>query len=296
MTDITLLTDSRYVNPKEINWYIQNILDDDHLLRTALEKRGLRVDRTNWDNAGYNWNNTRYALFRTTWDYFDRYGEFLQWLDVVTAKTKLINSIELVRWNIDKHYLWDLQNKGIAIPPTLFIEPRDGRSLTEIVNDSGWNECILKPAVSGAARHTYRLHPENIEKHEAIFRKLIMDESLLLQEFQHPVIEKGEVAYMLFNGQYSHAVLKKAKPGDFRVQDDFGGTVHDYSPTREEIAFAEEVIAVCQPRPVYARVDVIWDNTNRLCVSELELIEPELWLRKNHLSAERFAEALVRVM
>ncbi len=168
MTDITLLTDSRYVIPKEVNWYIQNILDEDHLLRSALEKRGLRIDRTNWDNAGYNWNNTRYALFRTTWDYFDRYREFLQWLDAVTAKTKLINSIELVRWNMDKHYLRDLYNNGIAIPPTLFIEPGEGRSLSEIVNDSGWNECILKPAVSGAARHTYRLNPENLEKHEAI--------------------------------------------------------------------------------------------------------------------------------
>lgn len=293
MTDITLLTDSRYVNPKEVNWYIQNILDEDHLLRTALEKRGLRVDRTNWDNAGYNWSNTRFALFRTTWDYFDRYKEFLQWLDTVTAQTKLINAIELVRWNMDKHYLQDLHNKGIAIPPTLFIESGDRRSLAEIVNESDWNECILKPAVSGAARHTYRINPENLEKHEAIFRKLINDESLLLQEFQHPVIEKGEVAYMLFNGRYSHAVLKKAKPGDFRVQDDFGGTVHDYKSSHQEIEFAERVIASCNPTPVYARVDMIWNNQYTCCVSELELIEPELWLRKNNEAANRFAEALL---
>lgn len=293
MTDITLLTDLRYVNPKEINWYIQNILDEDQLLRTALEKRGLRVQRTNWDNPDYNWSASRYAVFRTTWDYFDRFSEFSQWLEVTATKTTFINPIELVRWNMDKHYLRDLETGGIAIPPTFFIEPGDERSLAEIVKTSGWPDCILKPAVSGAARHTYRLNPKNLSEYEAIFSRLIADESLLLQEFQQPVVEKGEVAYMLFNGRFSHAVLKKAKPGDFRVQDDFGGTVHDYNPTQYEMGFAEQVVACCNPLPVYARVDVIWNNQNNLCVSELELIEPELWLRKNNQAAERFAEALV---
>lgn len=293
MTDITLLTDSRYVNPKEINWYIQNILDEDHLLRTALERRGLVVNRTNWDNPDFDWSGTRYAVFRTTWDYFNRFNEFSQWLDKVTEKTTFINAIELVRWNMDKHYLRDLKNKGVSIPPTVFIEPGDERRLIEIVNESGWNDCILKPAVSGSARHTYRLNSKNLEEHEPIFRKLIADESLLLQEFQQPVINKGEVAHMLFNGRYSHAVLKKAKPGDFRVQDDFGGTVHDYEPSQHEIEFTEQVVACCNPLPVYARVDVMWDNHHNLCVSELELIEPELWLRKNNQAAEYFAEALL---
>ncbi|MCK6617813.1 MAG: hypothetical protein L6Q51_09215 [Cyclobacteriaceae bacterium] len=296
MTDITLLTDSRYVNPKEINWYIQNILDEDQLLRTALEKRGLRVSRTNWDNADYDWANTRFAVFRTTWDYFDRFNEFSMWLNGAATKTTFINPIELVRWNMDKHYLRDLNHQGIAIPPTVFIEPGDAQSLYKIVTESGWEDCILKPAISGAARHTYRLNQKTIHEHEAIFRKLITRESMLLQEFQQPVIEKGEVAYMLFNGRYSHAVLKKAKPGDFRVQDDFGGTVHDYKPAQHEIEFAEQVVACCTPRPVYARVDVIWNNHHDLCVSELELIEPELWLRKNKQAAEHFAEALLQAI
>src|SRR5690606_15807296 len=145
---------------------------------------------------------------------------------------------------------------------------------------------------SGAARHTYRLNQKNISEHEEIFRQLIAHESMLLQEFQKPVLEKGEVAYMLFGGKFSHAVLKKAKPGDFRVQDDFGGTVHDYKPSAQEIEFAECVVTHCKLLPVYARVDVIWNNQDELCVSELELIEPELWFRKHHAAAELFAEAL----
>ncbi|MFN3841305.1 MAG: RimK family alpha-L-glutamate ligase [Cyclobacteriaceae bacterium] len=296
MTDITLLTDLRYVNPTEINWYKQNILDDDNLVRAALEKYGLTVKRTNWDNPEYDWTQTRYAVFRTTWDYFDRFTEFSSWLDLVSTQTKLINPLELVRGNMDKHYLCDLQNKGINIPPTVFIETGDERTLAECVFATGWRDCILKPAVSGAARHTYRLNRANLAEHEAIFRKLIRTESMLIQEFQQQVIHKGEVAFMVFGGKYSHAVLKKAKPGDFRVQDDFGGTVHDYKPSSHEIEFAEKVVSICRPKPVYARVDMIWDNNNNVCVSELELIEPELWFRKYPKAANLFAQSLLEYM
>jgi hypothetical protein len=172
---------------------------------------------------------------------------------------------------MDKHYLRDLHLRGINIPPTVFIEIGEARSLSEFVKNTGWTDCILKPAVSGSARHTYKLNLSNLEEHEEIFRKLIAVESMLLQDFQHQVVTKGEVAFMLFGGKFSHAVLKKAKAGDFRVQDDFGGSVHEYAPTPLEINFTEHIISTCHPLPVYARVDVMWDNQNKLCVSELEL-------------------------
>ncbi len=293
MVDVTLLTDARYVNPVNPDWYKQNILDDDRLVREALERRGLTVARTNWDNPDYDWTKTNCVVFRTTWDYFDRFAEFSSWLDRVNQQTNLVNPLSIIRWNIDKHYLRDLQQQGIRIPPTLFIEAGEAQLLADLVAQSSWRDCILKPAVSGAARHTYRLTPATAPDYEGLFRKLISGESLLIQEFQVPVLEKGEVAYMVFGGKFSHAVLKKAKPGDFRVQDDFGGTVHDYQPTAEEIAFAERVVSICRPMPVYARVDVIWDNQNQLCVSELELIEPELWFRKHIPAAELFAGALM---
>ena len=294
--DVTLLTDSRYKNPREINWYIQNILDDDSLVTGALEKRGLKVARTNWDDPDFDWEDTRYAVFRTTWDYFDRFGEFSGWLDMIKTKTKLINPVDIIRWNIDKHYLLDLQNSGINIPPTIFMETGDGRSLKQITENTGWDEFILKPAVSGAARHTYRLNPENVNKHEKIFRQLIQSESMLLQEFQKNIFSKGEVSFMLFGGKFSHAVLKKAKEGDFRVQDDFGGTLHEYNAAEEDIRFAEKAVNVCSSLPAYARVDAAWDNNGGLCVMELELIEPELWFRRYPPSADMFADVLIKII
>ena len=114
----------------------------------------------------------------------------------------------------------------------------------------------------------------------------------MLQPFQYDIINKGEVAFMLMNGIFTHAVLKKSKPGDFRVQDDFGGTLHDYTPTSEEIAFAEKAVAACSEKPLYARVDIINDNNGQLAVMELEIIEPELWFRRNPLSANFLASAI----
>jgi glutathione synthase/RimK-type ligase-like ATP-grasp enzyme len=294
--DVTLLTDARYVQPVEVNWYIQNILDDDRYVQQALEKRGLKVVRMNWDNPSFDWSETRCAIFRTTWDYFDRFTEFSSWLDTVSKQTQLINPIETICWNVDKHYLNDLASKGVHIPTTIFIEKGDPRSLAQVVETTTWSSLIVKPAISGAARHTYLFERKGVKEYEAIFQQLIQDEAMLLQEFQRRILTKGEVALVVIGGQCSHAVLKKAKAGDFRVQDDFGGTVHEYTPTREEIQFAENAVRQVSPLPLYARVDVIWDNEDRLCVSELELIEPELWFRKHPHAAELLADAVVKLL
>jgi glutathione synthase/RimK-type ligase-like ATP-grasp enzyme len=292
--DVVLLTDSRYVSSNNPDWYIQNILDDEKPVIRALEKRGLKVWRTNWDNPDFDWSRTRFVIFRSTWDYFDRFPEFSKWLEQVNGQTQMINPYSIIKWNMDKHYLLDLADHGINIPPTVFLEPGEERPLKDIFEEVRWTDAILKPCVSGAARHTYRLNAENIAVHETIYRQLISVESMMLQELQQHVISQGEMAFMMFSGKYSHAILKKPKPGDFRVQDDYGGTVHLYSASLEEAQFAERVVSTCDPIPVYARVDAIRDNNNELCVSELELIEPELWFRFYPEAAELFADALVK--
>jgi hypothetical protein len=117
---------------------------------------------------------------------------------------------------------------------------------------------------------------------------------MILQEYQKQITTKGEISLMLFGGEYSHAVLKKAKPGDFRVQDDFGGTVHAYMPSDQAIRFAENALAQCPELPIYARVDLFWNNEDDLVLGELELIEPELWFREAAQSAELCALAIQR--
>ncbi len=291
--DVTVLTDRRYLNPTEIDIYTQNVLNEDYALLDAMKAEGLKVHRTNWDNDDFDWTSTNHIIFRTTWDYFDRFPEFSIWLEKVSKLTKLINPKELIYWNIDKHYLIDLDKKGVRIPNTYFIEKGDKRSLSDICGKKNWTEFILKPAISGAARHTYRFKLEAASKHETIFKELIASEGMMIQEFQHQIMTKGEVAFMVFGGKYSHAVLKQAKQGDFRVQDDFGGTISNYTPSEDEIKFIEHAVSKCIPVPVYARIDVIWNNENELCIGEIELIEPELWFRMNKSAAQSCARAVL---
>ena len=293
--DITLLTENRFYEPTNITPYVANVLLEDSLLQNALEGIGLRVTRKSWDDSNFDWSSTRFALFRTTWDYFYRFAEFEEWLEKAKTQTEFINPLELVYWNMDKHYLVDLAAKGINITPTHYFEPREIKALSECIAEIKYDQFILKPAIAGTARHTYRFKKEDAYKHQAIFEELLQNESLLIQEYQNQITTKGELSLMLFGGQYSHAVKKVAKPGDFRVQDDFGGSVHQHTASEKEIEFAKAAIKACAPHePVYARVDIFWDNQDALCLAELEMIEPELWFRKNENAARLFAEVLAQ--
>ncbi len=290
--DVVILTERRYVNPVENNKYIENVLLEDNLVKIALENQGLKVLRLSWDDSNFDWSTTKYILFRTTWDYFDRFTEFSVWLESVSKQTKLLNSKDIIHWNLDKHYLLDLQQKGIHICESFFVEKGTSFSLLEISEKLQLNNFVLKPCVSGGGRHTYKINKESIEKHNTIFNNLISKEAMIIQPFQHNIVDKGEISLIIINGEYTHAVLKIAKKGDFRVQDDFGGSVHNYTPSKEEISFAEKCIEACSETPIYARVDIFIDNNNKLALAELELIEPELWFRNHTKAAGKLANAI----
>ena len=288
--DVVVLTDSRYVNPLETNAYISNVLREDELVINALERKDLSVIKKDWNDPNFNWNNTRSVLFRSTWDYFDNFEQFKKWFDKTKNTCLMINSSETIEWNLDKHYLLDLQKHQIPIPNSEFIKRGSSVDLSLLMQEKNWNEIVVKPTISGAAKNTYRLKKEDINQFDSTWKKLIYQEDFIVQEFQNNVIKKGEVAMMVIGGKYTHAVLKKAKEGDFRVQDDFGGSIAKYSPSEKMVKLAEKCTRIISPIPSYARVDIIWDNSGDLAVSELELIEPELWFRLNPNAAQKLAE------
>lgn len=295
MFDVVILTDNRYVNPKTTDWYTDQVLLEDKLLQTALENQGLIVCKKDWADPNFDWSTTKYAIFRTTWDYFNRFDEFFSWIESTKNKTNFINSTEIINWNIDKHYLSELSKKGINIAPTLFLKKGEQITLQKLFAKTNWTEAVIKPAISGAARHTYRVSPEDCRKYETQFQKLIIDESMLFQEFLNNIITKGEISLIMIGGKYTHAVKKIARKGDFRVQDDHGGKVEEYNPTKTEILFAEKCLIAIPFIPIYARVDIVYDNNNTPSLSELELIEPELWFRNNVRSAELLAQEIINL-
>jgi hypothetical protein len=294
--DVVILTDSRYVTPSAPGGYVQNILTEDHIVKEALQDIGLIVHRKDWADPDFDWSSTKAVLFRTTWDYFVRFEEFKSWMANTSSKTHFINSEKLIRWNMDKHYLDDLSRAGISVIPTRYLDRGNRMSVHQIHTITGWQDTVIKPTVGGAGRHTYRIQPENIDTIAQKLEGVMQKEDFMLQPFQQSVITSGEWSFVFFGETFSHAVLKRAKPGDFRVQDDFGGTVHAYTPKENEIDFARRALQACPELAAYARVDMVLNNSGELAVSELELIEPELWFRMKPEAANLLAEQVASLI
>lgn len=290
--DVCLITEPRFLERVPGDEYIGNIFLDEDALRESLSAHNLRCIRVSWDDPHFEWASACVSVFRTTWDYFERLDEFLGWFEKTQNLTRFLNNPVLIKWNLNKGYLWDLASRGIPVPPGFYLAAGSGSDLCDLCRHSGWKKFVLKPAVSGTARHTYLFELEEAGSLLPVFESLNKSEAMILQEFQESILVQGEVSLVMLGGKFSHAVRKRAKQGDFRVQDDFGGTLHPCEPEPQEIWLAEQALRHCPELPLYARVDLIRDKENQPCISELELIEPELWFRRHPEAALQMAQLI----
>jgi len=289
---LALVNDHRWIDPPERNAYIRNILEEDRILSTALGSRGFTVSRVDWADGNIDWCRFDVIVIRQTWDYFERLDEFRAWLDRVETQTLVINPVEVIRWNCDKRYLIDLHAAGVPTVPTVVIDRQDPvPELAALLDRSGFSEAVIKPAVSGAGRETYRVARDGVAALEPTWRRLVAAEAMLVQPFMPAIIEYGELSLMAIDGEVTHGVRKIAAAGEFRVQDDHGGTVHEHDPTPTEIGVTQQAIAAVPGEVAYARIDLV-DSETGPCVMELELIEPELFFRQNVNAAARLATAV----
>jgi glutathione synthase/RimK-type ligase-like ATP-grasp enzyme len=287
---VALVNDHRWIDPEMLDDYTRNILLEDRLLSDALGDRGLEVSRVDWADGRIDWRSFDAILIRQTWDYFERLDEFRAWLARVEACTRVINPVDVIRWNCDKRYLVDLAGAGVPTVPTVVVERQHpAPPLGGLIERHEFVEAVVKPAVSGAGRETHRIRRAGAAEFEREWQRLVAQEDMLVQPFMPAIIEHGEVSVVVIDGEVTHAVRKIAAAGEFRVQDDHGGTVHTHAPTEIEAIIARAALAAA-PEPVaYARVDLVQTAAGPV-VMELELIEPELFFR----NAPRAADLLAR--
>ncbi len=234
------------------------------------------------------------ALAAAGVDYFERIAELKAWLDRVEASgIPLVNSASLVRWNLDKVYLLELAARGVKIIPTLHFKGGPSQNLTELLEQAGWDRAVIKPAISGCAFRTYVVDRGTAAVHQAEAQALQASVGLLVQPFLPEIGRVGEHSLIFFNGVFSHAVLKKPVPNEFRVQIQFGGTASGISPTPKMIQSAERVLAALPEAPLYARVDGVVLG-EELHLMEVELIEPYLYLDAAPGSAATYVATLAR--
>ena len=294
MPDLVVLTDPRYVNPSFPTPYDLDVLEDDRLVVDACRALGLMVDRRSWDDPHFDWSSTRTVIFRSTWDYFDRFDEFERWLEKAKTRTQFINPQELVFWNLDKRYLLDLAAKGVDIVPTYRVTPKIKENLKEIADKHGWQEIVVKPTISATAKDTYRLTYQQLilPSIQQRFDALCEQKTMMVQPFLSRVLEEGELSVIVIGGQVTHGVRKVAKSGEYRVQSDFGGSIRLEQPDQEAIAIAQQAVQLCSEEPLYARIDLIKNDEGKWNLGEMELIEPELWFRLQPHAADVLAFAI----
>jgi glutathione synthase/RimK-type ligase-like ATP-grasp enzyme len=264
--------------------------EDEGLVLPAVRAAGVDVEVVVWDDPAVRWAAYDRVVLRSTWDYPQRLDRFLAWLDEVAAVTDLRNPVPMVRWSLDKHYLAELDAAGVAVTPTVYVEPGERPSFPD-------GEFIVKPAIGAGSRDVASYGPDDHEAARAHVRRL--NASVLVQPMLKSVATDGEWPLVFFGGRYSHAASKRvALPAVGVVDDLFAEETNvPYVASPAQIEVAERAVALVTERfgvPLYARVDLVRDDDGRPCVLELELVEPSLFLPQAPPEAtERFVTALV---
>lgn len=271
----------------------------------ALERAGAAVAVLDWDDADADWAAHDIAVLRSTWDYTQRLSEFLAWVERAAMRTTLLNPPDIVRWNTDKHYLGELEGRGIAIVTSAFVEPGEDAAgaLVRFIDAHGGGdpafEFVVKPCVGAGSRDAQRHGAERPDAALAHLQTLLdAGRSALLQPYLARVDEHGETALLWFNGEFSHAIRKGPllRRNEAATRALFAAEhITARVPSPAELALARETLtAIPSGEPLlYARVDLIQHADGSPRLLELELSEPSLFFGVGAGSADRFAAAVL---
>lgn len=275
---------------------VPQLAEDDRPLHQALQKAGWPVDIAVWDDPDVPWSTYRAVILRSTWDYHLRPAEFRSWLHACEeAGIRLWNPPGLMQWNLHKAYLQELANNGLPTVPTEFLRCGQSCDLERLLDARGWSDAVVKPAISATAHQTFRTSSATAKIDNPRLESYLASADFIVQPFVPEIESAGEISFLFFGGRYSHAVLKKARQGDFRVQSDFGGSATLITPDARLLAQAHR-IAEAIPEPwLYARIDVV-NCGGQLVVMEVELIEPQLFLLLFEEAASNLVAALERCL
>lgn len=254
-------------------------------LAAALEAAGIRHEALAWDDPTSDWGRAKLTLLRSTWNYPQAPEAFAGWAGRVAERSELWNPLPVVRWNLHKRYLIELDRQGIPTCPTRLVERGSTAPLAGLVD----GDCVVKPAVSAASFRTLKVTADNAEEGEAHLRALAAERDVLVQPYLPSVEDHGERALVWVDGAVTHAVRKTPR---FSGEDEaVSGPVPIAAAERE---LAERAIAAIGERVLYARVDVAPGPDGTPVVMELELLEPSLFFTQGPEALERFVSALSR--
>jgi glutathione synthase/RimK-type ligase-like ATP-grasp enzyme len=267
----------------------------DDLTFPPLAEQGFSVEMVPW-TADADWSRFHAVIVRSTWDYQQAPEAFLSALEQIEAAgMPLANPLEVVRWNLDKVYLKDLEDRGVPIVPTVWGggalgEALDGGRLEQLFAALG-DAVVVKPTISANADDTFWL-PRDADRAAAL-QAFKGSRPFMAQPFLPAITSEGEHSLFFFDGEYSHCVLKTPKSGDFRVQEEHGGILKAVTPEPALKAAADHAYQQLPEGLLQARLDFV-RHDGGFVLMEAELIEPSLYFPYDERSPARFAAALAR--
>ena len=260
--------------------------DEDHaLLGAALDRLGLESVDVAWTDE-FDFSQVDVAVLRSPWNYHLQRDAFVAWAKRVP---RLLNPAPVVEWNSDKHYLRDLEAKGAPVIPVAYVGKANRLPLSELLDARGWDEAVVKPCISAGAHQTLRFRRQAPQEAEKVLSAILERGEAMVQPYLSSVETTRERSLVYLDGVFSHAVRREPVLSTGQ----YGGTLA--AAAEDERWVAENVLRSLPDAPLlYARVDLARDARGGLCLMELELIEPHLYLKQHPSSADALADAIAR--
>jgi glutathione synthase/RimK-type ligase-like ATP-grasp enzyme len=266
------------------------ITDDDRLAANALESRGATVLPVIWHDPSA--PDVDLLVVRSTWGYQHHVPQFARWLvDLDQLGIPVWNPPHLLRWNLVKNYLRELELAGIATAPTEWVQGK-APTLPSVLEEKGWDSAVVKPIISASGHRTFRTTRDSAEHDGDKYHDALSTGAIMIQPFLPEIASEGEWSLIFIAGLFSHAVLKRPAADGFLVQREHGGTSTPADPPPRLVDDAALALGAAPGRSLYARVDGV-RRGDRLVLLELELLEPDLFFRFGPGAPERFAEAVL---
>jgi glutathione synthase/RimK-type ligase-like ATP-grasp enzyme len=252
---------------------------------------GVDIAFRDWSNPG---DLSGFSLVSPliAWGYQRECKHWFALLDRMEASgLQVINPVAVLRWNTDKTYLAELACAGIATVPTRISDALNPAELQTASAAFGSKLLVIKPPVSGGADGTFRIGSTDVIPYK------VAGSRMMIQPYLPTIASEGEFSLFYFDGRFSHAIIKRPAPRDFRVQDQFGGyeesiIAPDEAKTLAVLALAAMGRITNTGILAYARVDMVRDEAGVFRLMELELIEPSLFLHFAPDHGTAFAAAI----
>ena len=263
---------------------------DEDLLLQSLRKAGLAAEMLAWDDPPLELETFTCCILRSCWNYYEEPDTFLDWIAYASSRSRFINPPNVVRWNLHKRYLQELEDRGVPIIPTLWLEHGEGVDLLTTMRTRSWEDVVIKPAISAASFRTKRFPLRQVGEAQDFLEALLQERDAMVQRYMPGVEGRGERALVWIDGQLTHSVKKSPR---FMGDGEWISSARPASDQEKKIA--QIALSHIDGDLLYARIDIMYDRDGRPLVSEVELIEPSLFLQQCPAALTRFVDAISRL-